>query len=292
MVFKGFITSVIDRVNLFQIISLVVLARTAKCLAVIPADYTPELNPEAAFTTDTVVDINPSDDNDDHSTSSQLVKPTRSSVDEAGQTRTELNPANTDIRPTASADIEQPVAVSKWLKTLRELEQQSKNIDSNRGEDPSVPKVKEVVELPSPDELFKWLDNIPPFQKDKTPAIEELPEEKVKKITDHKTESIHKLKLNISDSKLIFIISGCASVFVVLIIIMTIFIVCKKRISNKKRLDVRIDFLGNNHKNSTVFNAEGKDNIFMGIPANNEIWKQIQELPSTASSVLPESKHI
>lgn len=268
---------------------IVVLARTATCVAVIPADYTPELNPEIAFTTDTAVDNGP---NDDLRTSSQFVKPTGSSVDEARQTKTEINLANADIGTTASAEIEQPVAVSKWLQTLRDLEQQSKNIDSNRGEDSAVPKVKEEIELPSPDELFKWLDNIPPFQKDKIPVIEEQPGEKDNKISDHKTESVYKLKLNISDSKLIFIISGCASVFVILIILMTIFIVCKKKISNKKRLDVRIDFPGNNHKTPTVFSADGKDNIFMGIPANNEIWKQIQELPSTASSVLPESKHI
>ena len=188
---------------------------------------------------------------------------------------------------TSNPEIEKPKEISIRLDKLRELEKQSDSIGSsprpdNSGSDHEslFPKINgDNVELPSPDKLFKWLDSIPPIDRNKlAQGIQ----------SEHQGESVHKINTTVDNSKFILIVCVSVGALVFLMALGAIYIVCKKNFSSPKHVD-KIET--KTHVHESVFTVEGQD-TFMGIPTNNQIWKELQMLPPTASSVLPESKDL
>ena len=199
-------------------------------------------------------------------------------------------------KPEAKGETSQEV--SNWLQALRDREVKKhmlviKARDGNTditSTEPVPGMNGEDIELPSPDKFVKWLDSIPPLKKD-TPKL--APEKE--NVDKHNTPAQHyvnELDNNIYNSKVILMVCVPVGVVLVCLILLTLYIVYKKRLSEKKVAESKLTVLGGINRNPDVFNVEGKDGVFMGIPTNNQIWKELQMLPSTASSVLPESKSV
>ncbi|XP_060555301.1 uncharacterized protein LOC132716136 [Ruditapes philippinarum] len=132
----------------------------------------------------------------------------------------------------------------------------------------------------SPKEFFEWLDSIHPDSNSTT----------VKNIID---TSI------ISTGKLIIVISTICGTFVLFVAIL-IAISCCRRKRNLRNDSEKSDFSMNsvisvpekrNSQSSDIFTPDknGFNNVFMGIPANNDVWKKLEQLSPTASAVMPES---
>lgn len=203
-------------------------------------------------------------------------------------------------KPKAKGETSQEVL--NWLQTLRDLETKKhvmgiKNRDGQTAitSTESMPGMNgEDIELPSPDKFFKWLDSIPPLEKDTSQLRGKSKPEKdhVDKLDTSVHHSVHELDMNVFNSKLIIMICVPVGVVLFFLILLTIYIVYKTRVSDKKVAESKLTVLGRVNRNPDVFNVEGKDSVFMGIPTNNQIWKELQMLPSTAPSVLPESKTV
>jgi hypothetical protein len=127
----------------------------------------------------------------------------------------------------------------------------------------------------SPKEFFEWLDSIHPDSNSTT----------VKNIID---TSI------ISTGKLIIVISTICGTFVLFVAIL-IAISCCRRKRNLRNDSEKSYFSMNSEKrnsqSSDIFTPDknGFNNVFMGIPANNDVWKKLEQLSPTASAVMPES---
>ena len=187
---------------------------------------------------------------------------------------------------TSSPGIEKPEEISVWLDTLRELEKQgngqstsSRPDSSGADSDSQLSKIdKNNVELPSPDKLFKWLDSIPPLDGRKV----DTEKQNDNKESTHHNKPVNRGSRHILESQLILIISVCGGTVILFIALLGIVIVLKRKHKSSKLVHEKVMEAP---KNQTVFSLEGQE-VFMGIPANNQIWKELQTLPPTASSVV------
>ena len=187
---------------------------------------------------------------------------------------------------TSSPGIEKPEEISVWLDTLRELEKlgQGQSTSSRPGSsgadrDSSFSKIDENnVELPSPDQLFKWLDSIPPLDGSKV----DTEKQNGNKESTHHNEPVNSESRHILESQLILIISVCVGTVILVVALLAIVIVLKRKHKSSKLVHEKVMEAP---KNQTVYTLEGQE-VFMGIPTNNQIWKELQTLPPTASSVV------
>ncbi|XP_045187187.2 uncharacterized protein LOC123545023 [Mercenaria mercenaria] len=128
-----------------------------------------------------------------------------------------------------------------------------------------------------PREFMEWLDSIHP----------DLNATTTKNIIDTRI---------ISTEKLIIVISTICGTFVLFVVIL-IAISCCKRNRNIRNDSEKSDFSMTSvvsvpeKRKSDVFSTDknGFNNLFMGIPANNEVWKNLEQLSPAAPSVMPES---
>ena len=287
-------------VVLFQTLALTVLFQTVYCAAVVPG-----ISDNVFYNEES--DIPNSDVTDATRSFSPFVEPTVASSEGEAVTN-EITPINNMVtdngagQPKPGAKVETPKEVSNWLQALRDLEIKSNILgikarggNSEMTPTESLPSLKRGdIELPSPDQLFKWLDSIPPLYPDTLQSGDKSSQDNgiVSKTNAPHLHTVDKLDVYTHTSKLVLMICVPVGVVLLCLILITIYIVYKNRLSAKKQAESKLTVLGSVNRNPDVFNVEGKDNVFMGIPANNQIWKELQMLPSTASSVLPESKSV
>ena len=277
---------------MFQTCVLTALFATAYCAAVVPTINDNWFNNDYP-------DLNTDLPNTDLTDSSAFVEPTVPSSEGEVMTNsfTPVDNILTDNdvgRSKPQAKSETPQEVSNWLQALRDLENK-KHVMGTRTRDGNVEVTTESIqgisgddiELPSPDKFFKWLDSIPPLKKDTDKPDSGVGRED--KLNTEPHHSAHELDFDIHNSKLILMICVPVGAVLLCLILLTVYIVYKKRLAEKKAAETKLSGLGVANRNPDVFNVEGKDNVFMGIPTNNQIWKELQMLPATASSVLPES---
>lgn len=133
-----------------------------------------------------------------------------------------------------------------------------------------------------PKEFMEWLNSIHPDYNDtKRPTVT------AKNIID---TSI------ISTEKLIIVISTICGTFVLFVAIL-IAISCCRRNRNIRSDSEKSDFsvtsvvsIPDKRKSDTLStDKNGFNNLFMGIPANNEVWKSLEQLSPADSSIMPES---
>lgn len=173
---------------------------------------------------------------------------------------------NVTEKEETKSNIDTNAKTTDWLDSLHEHDHHQHDhleIDPNRM---------------APKEFFEWLDSIHP--------------------DSNTTKNIIDTSI-ISTEKLIIVISTICGTFVLFVAIL-IAISCCRRKRNLRNDSEKSDFSMNsvishtekrNSCNSDIFTPDknGFNNVFMGIPANNEVWKKLDQLSPTASAVMPES---
>lgn len=293
-------------VKSLSFLSLIVLVSAVCCMAVIPemTNHVPE-NKEDISTARNDMDLIDVTDN-----SSPHVEPTLAAAG-GGEVLThqvtsfnEMTTKNNEVGKTVpGTKVEKPKEVAIWLQALRELEKQNKMSRPNTeesgilgtGQVTDFPRLKgETVKLPPTDQFFKWLDNLPPLQKAAHMSENKnTPETETHSKTDgYDHDTVHKLNIDLHEPKLILFICVPLAAVMFFFILIASYIVYKKKKATRKHLESKIVNFESINRKPAVFQVGSQANIFMGIPANNEIWKDLQMLPPTTSSVMPESKHV
>ena len=144
--------------------------------------------------------------------------------------------------------------------------------------------------LPSQDQLFKLSKTVPQLQKDTLASgIEPGSHDRTENQSssnNHVTDTVHKLNLNTQEARLVNFLMICipAVGIILSLLLISLYIVYEK--STVKRTET-----SGINRHQTPSDGDNNDNMFMGIPANIQIWKDLQKLPPSVSlSELPDSK--
>ena len=191
-----------------------------------------------------------------------------------------VGPVNTQTMPTGS--------LLDLLNVVHDI--QNTGANNNQGEVPSSRDDKNVKHIPSykgdqfnsdvmpPEKFFKWLSSKDP--------VENYIEVKQQSVTVPNDSAS-------SSSLIVVIVTVCGTVS--LCVIGIIVAICyRSRMYSDKEDSI------SHHETPVRFHASSKQeeftapteypNIFMGIPANNEIWRDLQNLPETTSVIIPDTK--
>lgn len=145
-----------------------------------------------------------------------------------------------------------------------------------------------VDKIPA-NQLFEWLDRIKPNRTD----------------TKSSTVTVKDVDIDtriITTDKLMYVIGTICGSFVLFVVILIVVSCCRR--NRNARTDseksgtsefsvVSTSSIGTYEKQSSTKSRSDSKNdyndVFMGIPTNNAIWKDLSNLPDTASCVMPES---
>ena len=136
--------------------------------------------------------------------------------------------------------------------------------------------------LPSQDQLFKLSKTVPQLQKDTLASgIEPGSHDRTESQSssnNHVAGTVHKLNLNTQEARLVNFLMICipAVGIILSLLLISLYIVYEK--STVKRTET-----SGMNRHQTPSDGDNNDNMFMGIPANIQIWKDLQKLPPSVS---------
>ena len=273
---------------------LIILMNTKYCVTVFPGtnNLVQNNNEELDAAISVRIDVTDS--------SSQYVEPTMSAGKGEAVTHqitsiNEITSENEVGQTKPSTNIEAPEDISTWLQDLgaMPLDMQSNMIGTNTreseksetGPNTLQPNLKEEAPLHSPDQLFKLVDEVPPIQKDNPHSgIKHYPNNEFNNESNIHQDIVRKLTINIPDSKRALLICVPVGIVILSLVLITGFIIYKTSTKKQRKEHVNsvIVLTSSVNRNPTVTDVDSKDEVFMGIPTNNKIWKELQMLPPSS----------